>query len=147
MDHIELKFSIVDTGIGISSEGKEKLFKAFSQLDSSSTRKYGGTGLGLAIAKNLCNLMEGDIGVMSKLNIGSVFWFTAHLKTVTQEQIAEIAEEQHEERKKNSLRVLLVEDNLLNQKFATATLQQHGHQIDIAENGKIALDMYKKNEI
>ncbi len=141
----KLKFSIVDTGIGISKEGREKLFKAFSQIDSSSTRKYGGTGLGLAIAKNLSNLMKGDIGVESDIGKGSTFWFTASLEVASDKrsEVEKIESEEAKEVKK--LRILLVEDNLLNQKFADATLHREGHLVDIAENGKIALDKYLEN--
>lgn len=141
----KLKFSIIDTGIGISPEGKEKLFKAFSQIDSSSTRKYGGTGLGLAIAKNLSNLMHGDIGVESEIDKGSTFWFTATLK-VAKDKNQEVTNIKiREQQEPDKLKILLVEDNLLNQKFAVATLQREGHLVDIAENGKIAVDLYRKN--
>jgi two-component system, sensor histidine kinase and response regulator len=143
---IELKFNIIDTGIGISQEGIEKLFKAFSQLDSSSTRKYGGTGLGLAIAKNLSNLMNGTIGVESDEGIGSTFWFTAQFEldqSVINPDTENITFKSKPNRK--NLRILLVEDNLLNQKFAVATLKKEGHLVDIAENGKIAVEYYKKN--
>ena len=142
----ELKLSIIDTGIGISHEDKEKLFKAFSQIDSSTTRKYGGTGLGLAISKHLSSLMNGNIGVDSVVGKGSTFWFTAHLEvdsvidTPSETKLTKEPKEQ-----KERLSILLVEDNLLNQKFASATLRKEGYNIDIAENGKIALEKYKNN--
>ncbi len=140
---VELKFSIIDTGIGISPEDEEKLFKAFSQIDSSTTRKYGGTGLGLAISKHLSSLMNGNIGVDSVVGKGSTFWFTAHLEvdsTIDTPSEIKLIKEQKEQ-----LSILLVEDNLLNQKFASATLRKEGYNIDIAKNGKIALEKYKNN--
>ncbi len=140
-----LKFSVIDTGIGISPEGQNKLFMAFSQIDSTSTRKYGGTGLGLAIAKNLTKLMGGDIGVESELNKGSTFWFTARfeISDKNKDDIKSIESKPGEIPEK--LNILIVEDNLLNQKFAIATLKKEGHKVDIAENGKIAVDKFLKN--
>jgi len=79
-DHIELYFAVKDTGIGLTNEQKNNLFKSFQQGDGSITRRYGGTGLGLAICKNLAELMEGKVGVESELGKGSTFWFTANLK-------------------------------------------------------------------
>jgi CheY-like chemotaxis protein/nitrogen-specific signal transduction histidine kinase len=146
-EHCEMKFSIIDTGIGISKQGQEKLFKAFSQIDSTTTRKYGGTGLGLAIAKNLTTLMGGDIGVESEEGKGSTFWFTAKMMRnqdkadLIQKNVAPV-----KEKEVKPLNILLVEDNLLNQKFAIATLRKEGHKIDIAENGKIAINLYKKKK-
>ncbi|MCK5311990.1 MAG: response regulator, partial [Desulfobacteraceae bacterium] len=78
--HALLRFEVIDTGIGISKTQQNKLFKSFSQADASTTRKYGGTGLGLTISKQLSKLMDGEIGVESKQNKGSTFWFTAKLK-------------------------------------------------------------------
>ena len=141
-----LKFSVIDTGIGISKEDKLKLFHAFSQIDSTTTRKYGGTGLGLAIAKNLCSMMNGEIGVESELGKGSIFWFTAEvvINTKLKSEISLIPLLELD--KQRPLDILLVEDNLLNQKFAVATLKKHGHRIQIAENGKIAVDLFKQNK-
>ncbi len=138
-----LKFNVIDTGIGISKQGQEKLFKAFSQIDSTTTRKYGGTGLGLAIAKNLSTLMSGEIGVDSEEGKGSTFWFTAKIKRNA--EISEFVQKPKSKIAKNikPLSILLVEDNLLNQKFAIATLKKEGHKVEIAENGKIAVDMFK----
>ena len=79
-DAISMKISVIDTGIGIPEKGRDILFKSFTQVDSSTTRKYGGTGLGLAISKNLVELMKGDIGVESSPGAGSAFWFSVAMK-------------------------------------------------------------------
>ncbi len=139
------RFNVIDTGIGISEEDKLKLFQAFSQIDSTTTRKYGGTGLGLAIAKNLTNLMEGEIGVESKVGKGSTFWFTAELGIGEYVEKPKIIESVAETESKKPMSILLVEDNFLNQKFATATLKKEGHTVDIAENGKIAVKKFEEN--
>jgi len=143
----KLKFKVVDTGIGILEKEKQHLFKTFSQLEESTSRKYGGTGLGLAISKKLSHLMGGEIGVESEIGVGSTFWFTVVLEKPTLREIkTDVKISQTIEPQSRPLSVLLVEDNLLNQKFASATLRKQGHKIDIAENGKTAIEKFEKNE-
>ena len=144
-----IKFNIKDTGIGISEEGVNSLFKSYSQVSPSTTRKYGGTGLGLAISKNLSELMGGEIGVESDENIGSNFWFTVKFaksnKTKTSEKITENPKEKAQISQKK-LSILLAEDNMINQKVASANLKRLGHDLDIAENGAEAIKMFKENK-
>ncbi len=143
----KLKFKVVDTGIGILEKEKQHLFKTFSQLEESTSRKYGGTGLGLAISKKLSHLMGGEIGVESEIGVGSTFWFTIVLEKPPLTEIkTDVKISQVIEPQSRPLSVLLVEDNLLNQKFASATLRKQGHKIDIAENGKTAIEKFEKNE-
>ena len=149
-----IKFDIIDTGIGISPNGIKKLFKSFSQIDSSTTRLYGGTGLGLAISKNITGLMGGDIGVESEEGQGSTFWFWVDLdKSFRKHIVIEEAKEQvktknqHGPNKKTSkLKILLAEDNPINQKVAKMHIEKLGHIVETADNGKIAFDMFSKND-
>nr|NQU92676.1 response regulator [Bacteroidota bacterium] len=144
--HVKLIFRVIDTGIGISEEGKKRLFKVFSQTESSTSRKYGGTGLGLAISKNLSKMMNGEIGVESEEGKGSKFWFTAEFE-VSEGSLEEIEDKiEKEQHGKETLNILLVEDNVINQKVALFNLHKLGHQVDVAENGKIALSLFKKNK-
>jgi len=141
-DSIRILFKVKDTGIGISDDGKLLLFKNFSQSESSTSRKYGGTGLGLAISKNLVNLMSGDIGVESEPGKGSEFWFRLPLKEA---KIKEIKSCNKTESVPLNLRILLAEDNLINQKVAKLTLKQFGLECDIAKDGGEAFKMFQKN--
>ncbi len=138
---VRILFNVSDTGIGISDEGKQHLFKEFSQTESSISRRYGGTGLGLAISKNLISLMNGEIGVESELNKGSNFWFRLPLK----ESEATFKDVDNNEVRLPKLKILLAEDNNINQKVAFLTLKQLGYTCDLAVDGKEAFEMQKDN--
>ena len=147
---ITLRFDVNDTGIGIASEAQRRLFTAFEQADNSMTRKFGGTGLGLAISKRLANLMGGDIGVNSSPEIGSTFWFTAVLqKSADVVPLAlDIKGESAETRLKKEFagfRVLLAEDEPINQEVSCGLLEDAGLQVDLAENGAIAVALAQEN--
>ncbi|HYY16940.1 MAG TPA: response regulator, partial [Gammaproteobacteria bacterium] len=134
-----LRFAVTDTGIGISAETQECLFQAFSQGDGSTTRKYGGTGLGLAIAKQLAQMMGGDIGVMSEPGKGATFWFTARLeKGVAHPQTVSV-----QRRDLVGLRALIVEDNATNRHILHYQLSSWGMHNDSAENGPQALSLLR----
>jgi signal transduction histidine kinase/DNA-binding response OmpR family regulator len=142
-DRVVLHVAVVDTGIGISAEAKAKLFGSFSQADSSITRRFGGTGLGLAISKRIVNLMGGDIGVDSEPGKGSTFWFEISL--------AEGSEPKQEQtgrtrRVVRPLRILLAEDNPVNQKVAIGFLRPQGHSVEVANNGRQAVEAVTARE-
>jgi signal transduction histidine kinase/HPt (histidine-containing phosphotransfer) domain-containing protein/BarA-like signal transduction histidine kinase len=138
-EEVRVRFSVEDTGIGLSREQMARLFKSFAQADSSTTRQFGGTGLGLSISKRLVELMGGEIGVESEPGGGSTFWFTgALLRAPTAEQAAVPAKAQPPANLRGA-RVLLVEDNVVNQQVAAELLQSAGVKVDIAANGLEAL--------
>jgi two-component system sensor histidine kinase/response regulator len=142
-DEVRLRFAVTDTGIGLTDEQMGRLFQSFEQADGSTTRKFGGTGLGLAICRKLAGLMGGAVGVDSRLGAGSTFWLT-----VTLGLAAPAAPEAGELPATaaatldtlQGARVLLVEDNDLNQLVACRLLQRRGCVVDVAENGQVALD-------
>lgn len=143
-----LRFSVSDTGIGIPTNRQDILFSPFTQGDCSTTRKYGGTGLGLAISKQLVELMGGRIGVESKEGKGSTFWFTA----VFEKQSAgpgsvskgsaprSAAWPTMSENVKRKIRILVAEDNPVNQKVAQAVLRKMGLHADVVANGQEAIN-------
>jgi PAS domain S-box-containing protein len=138
-----LHFSVTDTGIGIPEAKQAVIFEAFAQVDGSTTRNYGGTGLGLAIASRLISQMRGKVWIESVVGRGTTFHFTGWfgLKPVAATPMAvEPLAAPEIETAKQSLRILLVEDNIINRAVATALLQKRGHTLVQAANGHEALD-------
>ena len=139
---IELRFTILDTGIGIAPDALPKLFDKFSQADTSITRQYGGTGLGLAICHRVVELMGGEIGVDSTLGEGSAFWFTIRCQLGKRLLGGRVLEEEQVPRPfagHQKIRILAAEDNLVNQKVIHAILESGGYDCDIVDNGLEAL--------
>ncbi|MBF0135221.1 MAG: PAS domain S-box protein [Magnetococcales bacterium] len=158
---VQLRFSVRDTGIGMTGEQADKLFKAFSQADASTTRKYGGTGLGLSICKKLVTLMDGDIRLESRLGEGSTFTFTIWLGAAVGENdpacVVQPARQDNLEQGGlqhdlplnsargrtvhffSNTRVLLVDDNRINQQIARELLEDVGITVTIANNGREAV--------
>lgn len=149
-DTVMLRFEVADTGIGVAPEVQTRLFSAFEQADGSMTRKYGGTGLGLAISKRLAKLMGGDVGVESQPGAGSTFWFTARLgkargavqptPTITHDTaearlLADFA----------GTRILLAEDEPINQEVSCGLLEDAGLAVDIAQDGQQAIELARLN--
>lgn len=136
-----VRFSVKDSGIGISSKNLETIFDSFTQADSSTARLYGGTGLGLAICHQLIKLMGGSLSVSSEIGIGTEFYFNVRFQILkTQTMIHNVP---NITLAKN-LKVLLVEDNQVNQFLAKTILNQWDCKIDCAENGKIAIEKVKE---
>lgn len=145
---IMVKFSVNDTGIGIAENEMDKLFKSFSQVDGSITRKYGGTGLGLAITKSLIEMMNGSINVVSQKGDGSSFYFILQMsyKSTENHSIKQVPETVSAETAQNRASVLLVEDNLLNQVVTTNMLQIKGHTVVCVNNGLEAINRLETEE-
>jgi PAS domain S-box-containing protein len=145
-NNVELRFEVADSGIGMSPEVQSRLFTAFEQADGSMTRKYGGSGLGLAISKRLVELMGGTIGVDSQPGVGSTFWFTARFETApvsvspTFSTTDQTAESQLLSRFSGT-RVLLVEDEPINQEVSRSLLEDVGFSVDLAADGLEAIDL------
>ena len=139
-NEIALRICVADTGIGIPPEQQQTIFTAFHQADTSSTRRFGGTGLGLAISSHLVSLMGGQIWVESTPGAGSRFYFTILLKAAAETgSSAESAAGGALHAQLSPLRILLAEDNVINQKLAVRLLESHGHRVVVAQNGKEAL--------
>jgi PAS domain S-box-containing protein len=134
-----LRFEVCDTGIGIASEDQSRLFTAFSQVDSSTTRQYGGTGLGLSITKELVHMMGGTIGVESARSAGSTFWFTAHLATCSPDAPAVSGAY----RTLSGLRVLIVDANETNRALLSRQVSAWGMPHKSASQGQHALEMLR----
>jgi two-component system, sensor histidine kinase and response regulator len=164
-DHVQLRFDVTDTGIGIPEEAQKKLFQSFTQADSSTTRRFGGTGLGLAICRKLTELMHGSIHVTSIPGTGSTFWFTIRLakqqtpsapltETATSPPGSAAAQAPTPASNPTSQspdapprgRVLLAEDNPVNQLVAIKQLRRQGYAVDIAVNGLEAVEAYRRHK-
>ena len=139
-DALNVHFVVTDTGIGIPKEKQEVIFESFVQADGSMTRRYGGTGLGLAICSKLVKLMGGRIWVESQVGHGSSFHFIVKLRPDLQSGSQQKPAEEIFKKPSRSVRVLLAEDNEINQKVALEFLKMRGHQVRIANNGKDALE-------
>ncbi|MBF0428990.1 MAG: response regulator, partial [Magnetococcales bacterium] len=141
-ERVHLRFIIRDTGIGMSPEQTARLFQPFTQADSSTTRHYGGTGLGLSISKRLVEMMEGDIEIVSEVNQGSTFAFTAWFgKTSGTPQSLQKVSHRDVDAIRGILgaKVLLAEDNAFNQQVACELLERLGLQVTLANNGNEAI--------
>lgn len=141
---ITMHFEVHDTGIGIAHEAIPNLFAPFVQIDGSATRKYRGTGLGLAISKKLVEMMDGNIGVLSDQDNGSLFWFTLDMQ-IAEDNIIELkpssdAKVSLPEKNSQNKTVLIVEDNIVNQQLVMLQLQKLGLMGEIAPNGIAAID-------
>ena len=145
------RFEVSDTGVGMNDEQRGRLFQAFEQADNSTTRKYGGTGLGLSITRRIAALMGGEVGVTSVPGQGSTFWLTARLAK-GQESGASFSNNPTETAEATLLRehpgkrVLLAEDDPINQEIALLLLREVGLNPDLAENGAQAVQMAKQND-
>ena len=143
--HLRLRFEVEDTGIGIAPGVLARLFSEFEQADNSTTRRHGGTGLGLAITRKLAQLMGGDAGAASEPGVGSTFWFTARLQrdptaVVRGTVSADASAERILQRDFAGRRVLVVEDEPINQEITRMLLEGAGLVVDTAENGLKAIE-------
>jgi len=149
-----IRFSVRDTGIGIPADRMDRLFRSFSQVDSATSRQFGGTGLGLAISKGLCEVMGGQIRVESEPGVGTLFEFELPLASPGGSEVEEWEDLdgdlpqgavsgaggfEPDESQKSGLRILLAEDNLVNQKVALKLLERMGYRADVVANGAEAI--------
>ncbi len=139
----QIQFAVKDTGIGIPTENQAHIFKAFQQVDGSTTRRFGGTGLGLTISARIVQLMGGQIRLTSVIDEGSSFFFTVPMD-VAQSPVPEIKEPAPEtDTTLNGIHVLLVEDNLVNAKLASRILTKVGAKVEWAKNGELGVTAWQ----
>ena len=140
-----LRFEVEDTGIGIDEAGLAKLFKPFSQVDASISRKYGGTGLGLTICKQIVEKLGGELGMSSTVGVGSIFWFELAVVAVGKDEVRRHATGQ-DRAPLPRLRILLVEDNRVNQLVAMRFLDRLGQEVVVAGDGAEAVSIAKEQD-
>ncbi|MDB5422190.1 MAG: integral rane sensor hybrid histidine kinase [Brevundimonas sp.] len=138
---VRFDFSVTDSGSGITPEDLERLFQPFTQVDASSTRRFGGTGLGLTIARRMANMMGGDITVVSEIGVGSTFTMTVEAEVVEWNAVEAAKAIVAEIEDGGALSVLVVEDHPVNRMILEAWLSSASHVTASAENGQIAVDM------
>jgi PAS domain S-box-containing protein len=144
---VALRFSVRDTGIGIPPEKHGLIFDPFTQADGSTTWKYGGTGLGLSIASGLVKMMDGRIWVESQPGQGATFYFTVTMTSTGKKVVHRPARFDVPRRgDKRNMRILLAEDNTVNQKLATHVLEREGHHVQVARSGREAIGMLQREE-
>ncbi len=136
-----VRFAVRDTGIGIPKDKVATLFTPFTQADASITRRFGGTGLGLSISRRLVELMGGEMGVSSELGRGSTFWFEMDYPVTVEPHAEQVVADGGRRAPVRRGHILLVEDNAINQRVAVGMLERHGHGVDIAGDGRQALEM------
>jgi len=141
---VVLRFEVEDSGIGIDAAVIPRLFQSFTQADNSTTRRYGGTGLGLAICRSLVELMGGEIGVRSRPGSGSTFWFTARFGMATAPETAAGEGPQSTALPRRGARILVVEDNRINQRIMQELLAGYGLQVGLAGDGIEAVEMLQR---
>ncbi len=150
-DKYLIEFSVQDTGEGIPQERQEKLFDSFTQVDSSTTRKYGGTGLGLAICRQLAELMEGEVGVNSTVGEGATFWCRIPMREFKEETQGKVDEQKTVKDttfrpESSQYRILVAEDNKVNQIVTQKILEKAGYEVDIVETGTEAVKAVEDND-
>lgn len=150
-DNITVKVSVRDSGIGIGKDAQRKLFQKFTQADASTTRRFGGTGLGLAICRQLCALLQGDIGVESEEGEGSVFWFTficqpGDAADLEGDESSLIAANMREAKASRALNILVADDNDINQRILQNMLGKLGHNLTAVENGALACSKVEEHD-
>lgn len=140
-DHGVYRIEVVDTGIGISDEHRERIFESFTQADISTTRKFGGSGLGLTIAKRLVEALGSELHLSSSLNAGSRFWFDLSLDIVAPAPAAPLVViDNHPKSATKPLKILVCEDNVTNQTIIVKLLQLPGHHVAVVDNADDLLD-------
>lgn len=147
-DYSTFKIEVIDSGIGIDKEKFHTIFQKFSQAETKTSRQFGGTGLGLVITKKLLNLLGSDIAFDSEIGVGSNFNFTMHLPIDTKNRAVntDVLHDDYQEENLTGLKVLLVEDNLINIRIAQKIMSRWEIDVDVAENGQIGVDKFNANK-